>query len=119
MNIPYSKVFASLGNEIRLKCLYLAARHGEVCVCEAVDALGIAQPTVSKAFNALKKAGLVTDRRDANWTHYRVNENMPAWLADVVQATVDELSGDDAFVLLGSRFTRMRDKSPETCRPAR
>lgn len=108
-------MFASLGNEIRLKCLYLAARHGEVCVCEVVDALDVPQPTVSKAFKALKEAGFVADRRDANWTHYRIDENMPAWMADVVRATVDELSGCDAHRALGNDFTRSRNKSPQTC----
>lgn len=116
MNIPHSKVFASLGNEIRLKCLYLAARHGEVCVCEAVDALDVPQPTVSKAFRALRKAGFVADRRDANWTHYRVNEAMPAWMADVVRATVDEISGYDTYRALGDRFTRTRKQSLMACR---
>jgi ArsR family transcriptional regulator len=108
-------VFASLGNEIRLKCLYLAARHGEVCVCEAVDALEVPQPTVSKAFKALKDAGFVADRRDANWTHYRINEDMPAWMADVVRATVSEVSGYDSYRALGDNFTRSKDKSTNVC----
>lgn len=115
MNIPHSKVFASLGNEIRLKCLYLAARHKEVCVCEAVDALEVPQPTVSKAFKALKEAGFVADRRDANWTHYRIDENMPSWMVDIVRATVDEISGYDDYRLLGDNFTRSRNKLPKVC----
>ena len=115
MNIPHSKVFASLGNEIRLKCLYLAARHGEVCVCEAVEALEVPQPTISKAFRALKIAGFVADRRDANWTHYRIDENMPAWMAEVVRATVDEISGYDAYKALADNFTRSKNKSPQAC----
>lgn len=115
MNIPHNKVFASLGNELRLQCLYLAARHGEVCVCEVVDALGIAQPSVSKAFKVLKEAGFVADRRSANWTYYRVNEDMPAWMAEIVRAAVRDISQSGDYGAIDGNFRRSATRTQSAC----
>jgi ArsR family transcriptional regulator len=104
LNIAHSKVFATLGNETRLRCLYLAAKHDEVCVCEAVDTLKIPQPTVSKAFKALKNAGLVEDRRDANWTYYFLNPAMPAWLRSTIFIVTRDLDRSGAFAGDDERF---------------
>lgn len=98
-NISHSAVFSSLSNDTRLRCLYLAARLGEVCVCEAVAALGVTQPTVSKAFRALKDAGLVEDRRDAKWTYYRLAKEMPGWLTATLETLFDDLDGRPAYRL--------------------
>jgi len=114
-NICHSAVFATLSNETRLRCLHLAARYQEVCVCEAVDALGIAQPSVSKAFKALKQAGLVADRRDANWTYYRLNESAPGWIAEVIATTVAELERSGAYEQDVGRFERSRSRSEVSC----
>jgi len=109
------EVFASLGNETRLRCLQLAATHGEVCVCEVVEALAIPQPTVSKALKSLKEAGLLTDRRDASWIYYRLDESMPAWLATIVRVTVDELSRSQACATDEQRFARSRVRVNSAC----
>lgn len=115
MNIDHTEIFATLSNETRLRCLYLAARHGEVCVCEVVDTLGIAQPTASKALNALKGAGLVRDRRDANWIYYRLNESMPPWIEAIVAATVDQLTRSKAYLADETAFRKSRVRSVEVC----
>ena len=115
MNIIHRKVFASLSNEIRLRCLYLAARYGEVCVCEAVDALGVPQPTVSKAFKTLKDAGLVTDRRDANWIYYRLNEELPVWVSEIVHTTIEVLSGAEEYIADEKRFENSRVRDTRAC----
>jgi ArsR family transcriptional regulator len=114
-NINHTAVFASLSNETRLRCLDLAARHEEVCVCEVVDALGIPQPTISKAFKTLREAGLVTDRRDASWTYYRLNDAVPEWLADIVRTTIDDLSRSKTYIDDEYRFERSGVREAETC----
>jgi ArsR family transcriptional regulator, arsenate/arsenite/antimonite-responsive transcriptional repressor len=115
VNIDHTELFATLSNETRLRCLYLAARHREVCVCEVVDTLGIAQPTASKALNALKAAGLVKDRRDANWIYYRLNESMPMWIEAIVDATVDQLARSKTYLADEKRFRKARARSAEVC----
>ena len=86
-----TSLFAVLNSETRQRILRLLATNGEMCVCEVVDVLGIGQPSVSKAFGTLKSGGLVIDRREANWTWYRLSPDQPPWVAQVMQATLDQL----------------------------
>ena len=113
MDIDSVQVFSALANETRLRCLFLVASNGEVCVCEVVDALGIAQPSASKALNALKGAGLLSDRRDANWIYYRLNSRMADWMAALVAATVTGLGSSRAHTADQKRFKRLDSRVTE------
>jgi ArsR family transcriptional regulator len=53
----------------RLRLLALLSR-GETCVCDLTEALGIPQPTASRHLAHLRRAGLVTVRRDGLWAWY-------------------------------------------------
>jgi ArsR family transcriptional regulator len=53
----------------RLRLLALLSR-GETCVCDLTGALGLPQPTVSRHLARLRRAGLVTVRRDGLWAWY-------------------------------------------------
>lgn len=64
-------VFKALSEETRLRIIKLL-EGGELCVCDLVAALDMSQPKVSFHLNVLKEAGLVKDRRQGKWTHYRV-----------------------------------------------
>ena len=64
-------LFAALSDGTRLRLLNLMA-EGEVCVCFFVEVLDAPQPTISRHLAYLRKAGLVADRRDGKWIHYRV-----------------------------------------------
>ena len=64
-------MFKALADQTRLRILGLLAT-GEVCVCEIHESLGIPQPTASRHLAYLKRAGLVADRRDGLWVHYRL-----------------------------------------------
>jgi ArsR family transcriptional regulator len=115
MNIARTEIFASLGNETRLRCPNLAAKYEEVCVCEVVDALKISQPSASKALKVLKSAGIVTDRRDANWVYYRLDESMPEWVATIMAAVLGEFSRSGAYAADERRFERSRIREQEVC----
>jgi ArsR family transcriptional regulator len=60
-----------LGNERRLRIVN-ALLHGDVCVCELVDALRRPQYEVSRDLAALRKLGLVEDRREGPWVYYSI-----------------------------------------------
>jgi DNA-binding transcriptional ArsR family regulator len=47
---------------------------GELCVCQITAVLDLAPATVSKHLAALKTAGLLQQRRDGKWVHYRLAE---------------------------------------------
>jgi len=66
-------IFKALSDETRLRILKLLERD-ELCVCDIVAALGMSQPKVSFHLNVLKEAGLIKDRKDGRWIHYRLDE---------------------------------------------
>lgn len=68
------KTFKALSDENRLRILKLL-EHGELCVCEIVAAFGTGQPKISFHLAALKNAGLVKDRKEGKWMHYRIDDS--------------------------------------------
>ncbi len=67
------KVFKALSDETRLRIIKLL-EHGELCVCDIVAAFDASQPKVSFHLAALKRAGLVKDRKEGKWMHYRIDD---------------------------------------------
>jgi ArsR family transcriptional regulator, arsenate/arsenite/antimonite-responsive transcriptional repressor len=60
----------------------------EHCVCELMQQLGASQSRMSRHMAALKVAGLVTDRRDAQWVRYRRAPNLPSDVVSLVDAAL-------------------------------
>lgn len=65
--------FAALADRTRLRLLNLM-RDGEVCVCFFAETLETNNPKISRHLSYLRKAKLVTSRRDGKWMHYRIDE---------------------------------------------
>lgn len=63
--------FHALADPTRLAVLDLL-RDGERCVCDLTAALGATQSRLSFHLKVLKDAGLVLDRPDGRWVHYRL-----------------------------------------------
>lgn len=47
-------------------------RDGEVCVCFFTEVLQAPQPTISRHLAYLRRAGVVSERREGKWMHYRI-----------------------------------------------
>jgi ArsR family transcriptional regulator len=62
-------MFRAFSDRTRLRILNLL-KPGELCVCDLVRALELPQPKVSRHLAYLKKAGLVTGRKDGLWMYY-------------------------------------------------
>ncbi len=67
-------IFRVLGEPARLQILSLIAAQPsqEVCACELVETLGLAQPTVSHHLKVLYESGLLTKERRGTWIYYRI-----------------------------------------------
>jgi len=74
-----AQLFHALSDPTRLRLLR-SLKKGERCVCELVDATDAGQSRVSFHLKVLREAGLLLDRRDGRWIHYRIN---PDALADL------------------------------------
>jgi ArsR family transcriptional regulator len=66
-----AKLLKMLANPARLQILDIL-RAGEQCVCHLEAVLGLRQPYVSQQLMVLRKAGLVTDRKDGVRVFYKV-----------------------------------------------
>ena len=64
--------------------------HGELCVCELMEALEEdVQPKISRNLAVLKKANVITDRKHGQWVFYRINPELPLWAKTVVAQTTE------------------------------
>lgn len=93
-------LFKALSDHTRLRLIHLLG-DDEVCVCFCVEVLKTNQPKISRHLAYLRRAGLVTARREGKWTHYRLVEprDAPAskilsevreWLANNPQMQTDK-----------------------------
>src|SRR3954470_960713 len=85
--------FAALADRTRLRLLNLM-RDGEVCVCFLADTLKTNDPKISRHLAYLKRANLVTARRDGKWMHYRINEPSDPAAKKLLDNTLDMLASD-------------------------
>jgi ArsR family transcriptional regulator len=80
--VHLAALFAALADPTRLRLLNLMAGR-EVCVCYFVEILRQGQPKISRHLAYLRKAGLVSARREGKWMHYSI-----APLADPAAASI-------------------------------
>jgi DNA-binding transcriptional ArsR family regulator len=65
-----AEALKALGHPSRLMMVEALATRGELCVCELQRLVGADMSTVSRHLGSLKRAGLVSDRRQGTWIHY-------------------------------------------------
>lgn len=78
-------VLSALAEPTRLAAMQVLADGSEHCVCELMQRLNATQSRMSRHMQVLKQAGLVVDRRDAQWVRYRINP----WLAPELGRVLD------------------------------
>lgn len=76
-----SSTLRVIADEKRLRILELLTQQ-EMCVCEIMEQLGLSQSLVSHHLGVLKRAGLIRDRRDAQWVYYSIDsDRLAEWNA--------------------------------------
>ena len=101
-------LFKALADRTRLRILSLL-QAGEICVCDIHGSLGLPQPTVSRHLAYLRKAGLVTGRKDGLWVHYRLAALPDPVAQTVVEAVNHALGHTDAGERDRRRLLKMAD----------
>lgn len=90
INLDPITFYKSLTDDIRLKTLMLTHYHGELCVCELMEAMKEdSQPKMSRNLAVLRKAQIITDRRHGQWVFYRINSELPMWAKSVIAQTTE------------------------------
>jgi len=77
------RVFKSLADPTRLRIVRLLLRK-DLCVCELMFILEMAQSRISHQLRILRDAGLVKDIRDGQWIIYHLPENVRTTIAPLL-----------------------------------
>lgn len=75
-------LFKTLADPTRRALFERLCREGDKTVGALTARAGVSQPVVSKHLGVLKRAGLVSDRRDGRQTHYSARPDALVPLAD-------------------------------------
>jgi ArsR family transcriptional regulator, arsenate/arsenite/antimonite-responsive transcriptional repressor len=89
-----SETFKALSEETRLRIITLLLENEELCVCDFVGALGETQSKISRHLRYLYHAGLVEDRREGLWMHYRISPDLAPEQRTIV-AVLAEAVGEE------------------------
>jgi ArsR family transcriptional regulator, arsenate/arsenite/antimonite-responsive transcriptional repressor len=89
-------LFQALADPTRLRLLNLMAAR-EVCVCYFVEVFDEPQPKISRHLAYLRRAGLVTARRDGKWIHYSLAQPSDPAVAEVLNKVLD-VSSREHFI---------------------
>ena len=69
-----SAVFKALGDSTRFHLFLLIAKNPDICACELLDKLAIAQTTLSHHVKILSQADLIKIEKKGRWKHYEANQ---------------------------------------------
>ncbi len=106
MKIEATELFKLLADTTRLRCLLLLQSEGELCVCELIHAIGDSQPKISRHLAHLRKSGLVVDRKEGLWVHYRLNPELPGWAESILAETLAAVATEQPY---GSDLVKLSD----------
>jgi ArsR family transcriptional regulator len=79
--------FRALADPVRLELLSRIAAYGPICVCHLEEQLPYSQSRISKHLGTLRRAGIVSARREGTWVYYETSEELLA----VVREFLDQL----------------------------
>ena len=97
-------LFKALADRTRLRLINLMGED-EVCVCFFVEVLKTNQPKISRHLAYLRRAGVVSARREGKWIHYRIVEPRDSHAANIFREVRAWLANEPA---MQSDRTRLR-----------
>jgi len=87
----------ALGHPARLRTVAML-RSGELCVCQITEVLKLATSTVSVHLKELRRAGLITERKDGRWVYFGLSQDSESipWIETALGAiAADPLLAED------------------------
>jgi DNA-binding transcriptional ArsR family regulator len=102
-----AEVINGMAHPIRLEILELL-RDGEVCVCHIQAMLDQRQAYISQHLNVLRKAGLVTSRRDGLRMYYQARDPKVFETLDQVRSMLEALGMAQPGELEGSNLAQRK-----------
>lgn len=109
-------MFRAFSDRTRLRLLHLL-RGGELCVCDLVAVLRIPQPKASRHLAYLRRAGLVSVRKDGLWSHYRLTPAADAFHARLLDCLASCFSDVPELARDAARLAERKGCCPPECPP--
>ncbi|MBK5142298.1 metalloregulator ArsR/SmtB family transcription factor [Budviciaceae bacterium BWR-B9] len=105
------QLFKTLSDETRLTIVLLLKDSHELCVCELCEILKLPQPKISRHLAMLREHGILLDRREGKWIHYRLSPHISQWAGNIIQqAYSSELNQIKAL-----SYSTLTDNKPGRC----
>jgi ArsR family transcriptional regulator len=114
--LSLQRLFQALADPTRLRILGLLL-GGEVCVCHIHESLRITQPKASRHLASLRRAGLVTTRRDGLWIYYRLAETADPLVTTIRLAVAHTLGHVDSVRRDADRLRKRTGCCPPALSP--
>ena len=115
MSIESEQFFNALSHPLRLRSLLLLQAEGELCVCELIYALGVSQPMISRHLAHLREWQIVSDRRQGLWVYYRLSDELPEWMMQVLAVTAKGVAGELPYDEDRTTLTDMPSRPSAAC----
>ena len=68
----FLKTASAINDETRVLILRFLDQHGELCVCDLQNSLGMIQSRLSRHLKILKEAGFLKVQRRGTWAYYAI-----------------------------------------------
>lgn len=91
------ELFKVLGDENRLRIINLLTQK-ELCVCEIELLLNMTQSNVSRHLAKLKSVDIISSKRDAQWVHYKIDEQFKKQNEGLVGFLMESFTKNDLYV---------------------
>lgn len=108
--------FSIMSHPMRLRTTLLLHTEGELCVCELMHVLDLQQPVMSRHLAQLKETGLAHSRKQGQWVFYRINENLPSWMQNVLTQTAQGISNQAPHKDDLASIKKMKFKPEQACK---
>jgi len=103
-------IFKALGDENRLRILNLLIKD-ELCVCEIEVILDMTQSNVSRHLSKLKKTGIISSSKDAQWVHYKASNEFMNNDQLLFRYLKEKFISKDVFTNDGRRYKKYKENN--------
>ncbi|SIN70952.1 ArsR/SmtB family transcription factor [Halodesulfovibrio marinisediminis] len=104
----FIKITKTLSDPTRVRILGLL-QGGELCVCNIVEIMGLAQPTISRHLKQCTDAGLTIGRKAGGWTHYRLaTDSTDKHIITFLELLLQAVRTDGEFAILQTNLLALK-----------
>ena len=103
------EIFKSLSDDNRLRMINLLLQ-AELCVCEIEVLLDLTQSNASRHLNKLKSAKIISSSKDAQWIHYKLDDQFLKTNFELVSHLKDNFLKEEIFIYDSERYGKYKDK---------